>query len=275
MLFETYTPDKIIASDIEAIFHYEGFKPDHSIERVVPTGHIFILFELDGYVRNTYNNQTLQPIAEYSKVWLSGAHRDHISISVHDDSQMLVVQFKPYGSHPFTHVSTETLNERVMPVQEVMGEGLLHLRDEMMETQNTDDKFSLIEQWLLDRFDQSRQAPVELREFIAELQAQPIIKLHDLVESYSSTQKNLISQFRKYVGLTPKAYQRILRFNDLLLKIKQQETFSWAEVAYECGYSDQSHFIREFQNFSGMNPDEFAKLGLNLLEPNFFPLDRA
>jgi len=273
MLFETYTADTTIASNIESIFHYKGFVPDHSIERVVPTGHVFILFELDGFVRNTFDNVTLAPVGEYSKAWVSGMHRNYISISVHENSEMLVVQFKPHGSYPFTHIRTEELNEQVVSAS-LIDEGLLCLRDAMVATQTSAEKFTLVEAWLLNRFNVDMQAPQELQEFVSQLHTQRSTKLNDLIESYSTTQKNLISQFKKYLGLTPKVYQRIIRFNDLLSKIHQQQKFSWAEVAYDCGYSDQSHFIREFQNFSGMNPDEFLKLGLNLEEPNFFPLDK-
>ncbi|EPR68538.1 hypothetical protein [Cyclobacterium qasimii] len=48
---------------IEAIFHFKDFMTKHSIERVVPTGNVFIIFELDGFLRNTYDNEILKPIA--------------------------------------------------------------------------------------------------------------------------------------------------------------------------------------------------------------------
>ena len=275
MIFETHSPSSRIAPFIEAIFHYKNFVPDHSIERVVPTGHIFMLFELDGFLRNTFDNKTLKPNAEFTKVWISGMHRGHISISAHENSEMFVIQFKPYGSHPFTHQATEQLNERVLPIEAVLGSELLTIRDQMVETTTSDEKFALAERWLLDRFDSERQPPGELVDFVHLLQKEPVSKLSELIERYPATQKSLIDQFKKYVGLTPKMYQRIVRFNELLLKINEQEQIAWAEVAYDCGYSDQAHFIREFQQFSGMNPAEFIKQDFHKQEPNFFPLDRS
>jgi AraC-like DNA-binding protein len=91
---------------------------------------------------------------------------------------------------------------------------------------------------------------------------------------YHHSQKQLILNFKKYVGLSPKYYQRILRFNDILQKIHNREKISWAEVAYNCGYSDQSHFIKEFNHFSGFNPQEFIKREFNKEETNFFPLNK-
>ncbi|MEQ9279351.1 MAG: hypothetical protein RLN83_07615, partial [Balneola sp.] len=52
--------NKHLSKYIESIFHFKGFNPDHSIERVVPTGHVFLIFELDGFERYTYNNKSLK-----------------------------------------------------------------------------------------------------------------------------------------------------------------------------------------------------------------------
>ena len=80
--------------------------------------------------------------------------------------------------------------------------------------------------------------------------------------------------FKRYVGLTPKVYQRVLRFNEVFVKIRENGTIDWAEVAVQCGYADQSHFIKEFRRFSGFKPAEFIQAGVDNDEGNFFPLDR-
>lgn len=49
MIFNTHTLNLKLAPYIESIFHFKGFIPDHSIERVVPTGYIFLIFEFDGF----------------------------------------------------------------------------------------------------------------------------------------------------------------------------------------------------------------------------------
>lgn len=103
MIFQPHLLDKSYSPYIESIFHFKDFIPDHSIERVVPTGHLFILFELDGFERNTFDNESLKPNNSYQKVWISGVHRNYISISAHENSEMFVIQFKPYGSYPFLH----------------------------------------------------------------------------------------------------------------------------------------------------------------------------
>ncbi len=274
MNLETHTPPEPIAPLIEGIIHFDGLVPDHSIERVVPTGHLFILFELDDIPRHTYEPDSLQPKATYSGVWVSGMHRNHISISTPQNSSMLVVQFKPFGAHPFLHEPVSLLNELIVPAREVVGDELDLLRDRILGTSEVNERFALINQWLLSRFRPQLNPPPDLLEFIALLQQSPATGLKQLITDYPASQKTLIEQFKQYVGLTPKYYQRIIRFNELLQRIRHQKTLSWSDIAHECGFTDQPHFIREFRHFSGFNPSEFISRAFNHDEPNFFALDR-
>lgn len=274
MIFETHSLPIPLEQYIESVFYFKHFMPDHSKERVVPTGHIFLIFELDNKPRNTFDNETLEPQQTYTKVWVSAMHRNYITISAHEDSEMLVVQFKPFGGYPFLHRPCAELSEQVLPGESVFGDSILDLREQLYNETDFQDKFNVIEQWLSDRFDSDLTPPTELLDLLAKLQAEPAVKYQQVIDSYPNTQKTLIDQFKKYVGLTPKHYQRILRFNDILQRIQQQQDISWSEVASQCGFSDQSHFIKEFKHFSGFNPQKFIDEQLNMDEPNFFPLDR-
>ncbi|MBW1297757.1 helix-turn-helix transcriptional regulator [Aquimarina litoralis] len=274
MIFETHQLNTIQSKYIESIFHFKDFTPDHSIERVVPTGHVFVIFELDNIPRNTFDNTTLKPNNTYTKVWISGMHKNYISISAHQKSEMFVIQFKPFGTYPFFHFPTENLNEKICSSEEIFEDELLLLRDNILKQPTSQDKFKVAENWLSKRYDATKVPSEELLTVIKKLQQEPASHLSKIIDHYPHTQKHLIDQFKKYIGLTPKYYQRIVRFNDILFQIKQQESILWSQIAYQCGYSDQSHFIKEFKHFSGFNPKEFIKQEFNKDEPNFFPLDR-
>ncbi len=274
MIFETHPLSPHIDQHIESVFYFKHFMPDHSKERVVPTGHIFLIFELDDKPRNTFDNQTLEPNQVYTKVWLSGMHRNYITISAHEDSEMLVVQFKPFGGHPFLHKPCAQFSEQVLAGETVFGDEILTLREQLYHQSTFQEKFNIIEQWLNQRFNPDLTAPQELLTLVTRLQAEPVIQYQQIIDSYPHTHKTLIDQFKKYIGLTPKHYQRIVRFNDILQHIQQQQNIAWSDVANQCGFSDQSHFIKEFKHFSGFNPKDFIDEQLNMDEPNFFPLDR-
>lgn len=274
MQFNNHISNSSLDRFIESIFHYEDFMPEHSRERVVPTGHLFLIFELDDIPRNTFDNETLEPVGTFTKAWISGQQTGCISISAHEHSEMFVVQFKPAGAHPFLHVPISELNDKILPAEKILGEEILTLREHLLSKETPEEKFERADGWLKNRFDGSMVPPEALSTALDRMQKEPVSGLSKIVEEYPNTQKHLIEQFKRYVGLTPKKYQRVLRFNEILQKIRDKEQITWAEIAYRCGYSDQSHFIKEFNHFSGFNPHEFIDRKFNRGDPNFFPLDR-
>lgn len=274
MLFETHESSHVASDLIQSIFHFKGFQPDHSIERVVPTGHVFVIFELDGMVRNTFDNATLKPNASFQQAWVSGMHRNYISISAHPDSEMFVIQFKAYGACPFLHRPMAELAERVVPATELPGARLQEMRQGLFAAASSVDKFQITEDWLEQQFRADLVPPGAIVAVVEQLQEQPAAKLNDIIDGFDGSQKHLITQFKKFIGLTPKQYQRVLRFNDVFQQMQSDQFLSWSDIAHRCGYSDQSHFIREFKHFSGFNPASFLKNDFPEDAANFFPLDR-
>lgn len=274
MLFETHQLKGPLSTYIESIFHFKDFIPDHSIERVVPTGHLFLIFELDDFERCTFDNETLEVNSTFTKVWISGMHKHHLSISAHANSEMFVIQFKPFGAYPFFHFPIHKLNDQVVPAEQILDEEILDLRQELLKAVGPIEKFKQAESWLLSRFEKDKTPPQELLDVLEKLSVESVSHFPRIVMEYGKTQKHLIEQFKKYVGLTPKYFQRVLRFNEILQNIHKNEAIEWPQVAYQCEYSDQSHFIKEFKHFSGFNPQKFIKHDFHQEPPNFFPLDR-
>lgn len=273
MNISQHIPEGIHRQYIDALVYFDSFMPDHSIERVVPTGNIFLLIELDGIERYTYEPETLQPNASFTRAWISGMHKDYLSISAPQNSSMFVVQFKPYGAYPYLKVPMHEVAEKVVSAELLFGDAILELRAKLINTTTADERFQIAEDWLSEQLEEQRAPSEELLKVVHELQQEPVANLNEIIERFPNTQKHLIDLFKRHMGLTPKSYQRILRFNEILQRVQHQEQISWTDIAYSCGYSDQSHFIKEFRYFSGFNPKDFISEEHNK-QPNFFPLDR-
>ncbi|MDQ2842258.1 MAG: AraC family transcriptional regulator [Acidobacteriota bacterium] len=69
--------------------------------------------------------------------------------------------------------------------------------------------------------------------------------------------RRFIELFRRQVGLTPKVFCRVRRFQHVLQAVHLREDVDWSQVALECGYYDQAHFIHDFQSFSGLTPSGY------------------
>jgi AraC-like DNA-binding protein len=76
--------------------------------------------------------------------------------------------------------------------------------------------------------------------------------------------------FAADVGLTPKVFSRVLRFQRVLALIRRDRQIDWADVAVASGYYDQAHFIHDFRAFSGMSPT--AYLRADVRQRNHVPL---
>ena len=66
--------------------------------------------------------------------------------------------------------------------------------------------------------------------------------------------------FADAVGLTPKLYSRINRLRGVVERVARSGVVSWAELAIEHGYYDQSHLTRDFREFSGVTPADYQPL---------------
>jgi methylphosphotriester-DNA--protein-cysteine methyltransferase len=72
--------------------------------------------------------------------------------------------------------------------------------------------------------------------------------------------RRFIQLFHQQVGLTPKTFSRVRRFQRVLCSIHAKREVDWAQLALDCGYYDQAHFIHDFQAFSGLTPRIYMTL---------------
>ena len=85
-----------------------------------------------------------------------------------------------------------------------------------------------------------------------------LIGVGALADELGCSHKHLITQFRREIGLPPKALARIVRFSRVAEMLKRNEVASWVQIAHRCGYYDQAHLIRDFREFAGSTPTEYV-----------------
>ena len=81
----------------------------------------------------------------------------------------------------------------------------------------------------------------------------------DVTDRLGLCSRRFTEVFDDEVGLTPKLYCRIQRFTHAIKLAHQTDDVDWADLAAMAGYYDQSHMIRDFQEFSGLNPSAYLK----------------
>jgi AraC-like DNA-binding protein len=273
MEYLTHQPPTPLGEGVIEVIWFRGFQPDHSIERLVPTGHPSIICCFDGMPRHTFDNATHKPLTTLHDIWLYGMHRHYLSISAHPDSEMLVLRFATPGALPFLHEPLARYNDRIEPKAVALGGALGPFHAALAAAEGGPAKFAVVDAWLADRFDASLLPSPALLETVRQLRASAAGDLASVVDAYPHSHKTLIDHFKRHIGLTPKYYHRLLRFYDVFRRLEQGVAISWAEIALDCGYTDQSHFVREFRHFSGFTPAQFRAAGFEPEVSNYFPLD--
>jgi AraC-like DNA-binding protein len=91
------------------------------------------------------------------------------------------------------------------------------------------------------------------------IQSKGGVPLQDLQKYLQISERSFERKFKQYVGITPKLFSRISRFQASLHELRIGLHNKLTDVAYENDYADQSHFIRSFKEFAGCSPLQYQK----------------
>ena len=86
----------------------------------------------------------------------------------------------------------------------------------------------------------------------------PPARMASLSSEIGLSQRRFIQLFQEQIGLTPKAFYRVRQFQRILQRVHGVQEIDWSQIALECGYYDQAHFIHDFREFSGMTPTRYV-----------------
>jgi AraC-like DNA-binding protein len=181
--------------------------------------------------------------------------------SVIDTSTMITtlsICFKPGGARLFLPMPAAELANQVVDFSCVFGTAALNLREQLRATQTNNERVRILERFLLARiaWDQAPHPAVlfALTSFQAEKERRSI---SEVTTQLGLSPKRFISLFEEAVGLTPKVYCRVRRFQEVLQRITGGQPVRWADLALDAGYFDQAHFIHDFQAFAGLTPSAY------------------
>lgn len=168
---------------------------------------------------------------------------------------MLGIRFFPHSAAYFLHEQLDMFNNQVFDIRDIGGKTMRELHSRLLETTSWNRRVELIETFLQENLLPPKNNKAALvGDVMKELRRADFFDNIDNVASrYGITSRYLQKLFLQHTGLTPKLYSKINRFQHSLRLIAKKD-LSLTSVAYDCGYFDQSHFIREFKSFTGLTP---------------------
>lgn len=273
---------------VEVITYFSDYSPGHTKERLLPDGAVEIIVDLTESPKKLYNREDFSRAREFRHAWISGMRREWIVIQAESSESMAVIRFRPGGAFPFLDFAVEGLNDTVDQLEAVFGRATASLRDRLLEAPTTDAKMAAAEAWLLERARGRLELNPAVEYLAGRLFAPAGIRISDVVEDLGYSQRHVRNLFRRWVGLSPKEFGSLRRFQQVLtslartadpmdlhtaslLRGKALPEPDWADVAADHGYYDQSHLIHDFRRYAGMTPRKYAASFRGL--ENYLPVD--
>jgi len=189
--------------------------------------------------------------------FVAGVHERSTFVAAEGAAQCIQADFTPIGAHLFFGVPMHELSNQVVDIEDLLARDR-NLVERLEDARTWHARFALLEAVIAARLESARgPAPEITWAWQALERTGGAIRVTTLAEKVGRSRRHLLHAFREQIGVGPKTAARILRFNravDLL----GRRRIPLAELAQECAYFDQAHMTREFREFAGTTPREFA-----------------
>lgn len=220
-------------------------------------GHVSLTFEL-GHICDVDGRWYVDSRAQRGTV--IGPLREVGRTRGFDLPQTIGVFFRPARAAPFLRVAISDLTDRTVAIDDMWGTAGSRLPSELCELDEAQ-RIDRLESVLLRRLSRARMPAAT---FDVEGLAATIVRhkgrvmVDGMARAAGVSRQYLAREFRERIGIGPKLYSRLARFQSGLVYAGARAKVDWARVALDMGYADQSHMIAEFRRFSGLTPQTLA-----------------
>ncbi len=237
---------------VELLWYAEG-TATHPHKRLFPNGRIELLVNLGEPIRLVEGVGS----SVLKSGWLSGLHARPVVIECSRAVRTLGVRLKPAGALALVDRPLREISGWTLDLSDVVGRAAEELAERCFEADSTDERFRRAAAWIEERTGRTAPGLPAVAWTAARIERSGgTVPIGSLREETGLSKTRLAASFRDQVGLPPKVYARIFRFQRLLQLIHGGKP-SLAEAALETGYYDQPHMSAEFRELSGMAPREF------------------
>ncbi|GAB2581226.1 DUF6597 domain-containing transcriptional factor [Spirosoma areae] len=266
MYYRKFAPSTPLSSFVECYFVWEKRETlaNPLCIESPPTGFASMMFNYgDVYRVDTGKHESLAAPSAF----LTGQATQSYTLNLSGRVGMVGIVFKPAGvSSLFGLPMYEFTNERIN-LADALGKTFTFLHEQIMEADGPLARVRLLDQFL-NRQLLKKGSTFDRTDFAANLivDRKGIVNVGELMTDLYVCRRQFERHFLQKVGVSPKYYARIRRVGFLCAQLATQrwQVTDWHDLIYECGYYDQSHFIREFTQFMGKRPTHYVKDNLEL-----------
>jgi AraC-like DNA-binding protein len=252
------------------IRHYlvlDGRQPVAGAHRLFADGNTGFLFNLGNAALHTTDNSPSQ-----HSNWLYGQVNTYHDLFLTGIINWIVVVFRPYGAYSLWGVPATEWYNRFFPAREVLSPRMNALQGALLKTTHITERVRLLNAFFLQQLDRSIRPDPAVVQAVQQITAhEGNLPVQSLLQTLSVNERTLERKFRLHTGISSKHFSGIVRLNasaKRMQRMKMKDRLTG--IAYESGYFDQAHFIKEFRKYTGITPCQYHRevhaLALNFLQ---------
>lgn len=175
----------------------------------------------------------------------------------------LITRFHPYANSLFFPNPASDFTNESIDLCDIFRKESADFYDRLMEQRTIEQKIKVLEAFLIQRLTRNKKSPHKLK--LVEYLCDHVYKenkpfdIQNLSAHSGFSERYIQKLFIDWVGITPQKFFSVQRFNKSLALIRSSNA-PLTSIAFECGYYDQAHFIKEFKSYTGLTPTQVKSL---------------
>jgi len=257
MIYREYPIAKPLRPYVKVIWSLEGERSWATPMRILPDSCVEIVFHFAQPYQTTFSSKLteVQP-----RSFVVAQMKSFIEIAPMGNIGMACVRLSAQGAYHFFDLPMREISNRVIDLNFVWKELVEEIEDKVAECKDTESRIDIIQQYLLLQLSRNGKTDTTMRYCLDRIYAtEGRISIEDLSTQTGLSSRHLVRKFNDRIGMSPKEFTRIIKFISALRYMQQNNSLYLTDAAYDCGYYDQAHFIRDFKEYSGLTPTEYLK----------------
>jgi AraC-like DNA-binding protein len=262
VLYLERIPAAPLSRFVQVLWYSQVPVAEHRYERILPSGCTQVILNLErDCLHDCPEGFPDQPVAPALVV---GGRSTYEIVNARDMASLIGISFKPGGFAAFAGDAVDRFSNLSIPLEAAWGAASLNMRNCLRETDDIRTRFRIIEAFLLERLATCARPHAGARQRLVgfaleNFGAAPALStVREVARSTGLSERRFSQIFREEVGLSPKVWCRIQRFQRAVRMLHSGADLPWAELALDCGFYDQSHFANEFRAFSGVDATTYS-----------------
>ena len=254
MHFQKSFPQESLKPFIECYWKIEDTSSTPVNQKIIPDGFPEIIFHYaDPFIIDINGSQEPQ-----SSQLFAGQIKKHFYLKNTGRSDVYGIKLKPAAAHILFGIEMNKFTDKVVPLDELKHEKLQALSKLISKADNFKQLVVKTESMISEQLPLiSAEAHLVNKATEMIFKHYGLLQINDLTTALHVSERQLQRLFKSYIGLPPKLFSRIIRFNGVFQNLERNDK-NWIGLAVESGFFDQAHFIRDFKNFSGEEPSKYG-----------------